>query len=683
MTDYKTIIQNHSYKVEFIRNSTGVVFTPPIVSGWYLNKLCEIGEAEIALPNEWVRDSETGQQKHPLREISAKLADVIQIWRDSELVFSGVVRRLTKRFDTLTFYCKSQLWWLTTQHTLVERYTEEPATTVGRFLVGWDYWHKDDFNRAAIGSDYTFEAPWTINSNQLYISDTSGAYKDCYYNTNNSNWDNAIIEFDLTKNFDTAHYLRVLYSLVGDPTDALGFTYYQTSATNRIMFVEYDDIHHRGITKIELDDSTQTKIRIVSRTVAGTTTVKVSMDGIEIINESMSKSTSTARFELQSRVDSASDWIKIDNLKIYKEKQLISEGTLDSFGSSKTTSVSYETLFNAIDQRTRRQLNSTDDLNSYWEFFENPVAYVDSTTPGASLDFSERIGSNKNIILSIDEKNLKNFESVEDWDAFATDVIALGAGTSEMDAAGQSVARSSDFDAYDDILFIKEVLYQLSEETNFSNLQTLATLWLGRRTTFHENIKVDPIDYEKRGFQIGDAYKIDIEQLGLDTSTYYRIINEKRSFSQEGSEALVVNWKDKTRSFIDTLRAELRQQLNKARYGQGNYVDYNISYLISVAVADDAYSDVRYFKFNSEIHLAVKKAWFNVDIGAAVNWIIEIDGIDRTDALFGSAEKVGDALKIDITAYVTSIAAHSIRIQNKEGSAQNIATWGEAQVYVR
>jgi hypothetical protein len=675
----KQLTTKHDYKIEFIRRSTGVVFTCLQVSGWYLNELCVIGEAEITVPNEWVKDDETGVDKHPRREISAKYADIIQITRDSELVFSGVVRQIKKRFDVLIIHCKSQLWWLTTQHTINESFTEEPATTLKRYLSGYGYHLSDAFNRASIGTDWMFESDgWAINNNQLRATyDTYATTYYCYWANSFSSWTNIRMDFDFLSykatTTDPAHNLFVKWAY----QDSNDYCFIHFDRPNTGMSPEKIHIgwNNGGAISssgawLSYDNSHWYDILLTSVTSGGTTTITLLLDGEVFLTHSGSFTPpSTGVFRLESTVNTDGDSTTIDNLKVWYKKQLISEGTIDNFGSSKTTAVSYETYLNAIDERIRKQCASTDSLNSYWEFFENPVAYTNPTTPCASLDFSERIGSNKDIVLSLEERN----------------VIALGAGTAEMDKPGQNVARATDLGAFNDVEFIKEGLYQLSEEIDYDNLVSFAELWLNRRTTFHENIKVDPIDYEARGFHLGDGYKLDIPKLGLSPDNgYYRVMNEKRTFTAEGYETIVVNWKDKTRSFKGILNKLLRQQLNKARYGQGNYVFYQLGF-VSDSVNALSYTPYRYFMLNSTLYRGVKSARYFIDSGASNDWQIFIDDIDRTNALFGSATIQGDRYDFDIAPYVSAVGVqHSIRFYNSEPTGPyTFNTWGEIELYRR
>ena len=95
----------HSYTVKFINRTTGVVFDSPFIAGSYLSQLCEIGEFEITVPNGWVQDRTTGAQKLTRNEIIR--FDIVQIFRDSTIVFSGIVLAIKRDLSTIRLTGKS------------------------------------------------------------------------------------------------------------------------------------------------------------------------------------------------------------------------------------------------------------------------------------------------------------------------------------------------------------------------------------------------------------------------------------------------------------------------------------------------------------------------------------------------------------------------------------------------
>ncbi len=376
-----------------------------------------------------------------------------------------------------------------------------------------------------------------------------------------------------------------------------------------------------------------------------------------------------------------------DDVILKIKEQVITEGTINSFGTTKTTSVSYETLYNAIDKRVRTQLNSTDSLATTWEWKENHLTFDanNPTNPRASLDFKNRIGTNKDVTLSIKEKNISDAKTRFAFSQFKTNLIALGAGTTAVGAQGQPVYESYDFDSYDEIGMILQTLYQLSDETNYSNLVTLAGLWLGKYKDIQENIAVDPIDYENKGFSVGDGYVIDIPELLTDKSTYYRIMSEKREFSPDGAEKITVNWKYKQRSFLREVEKLYRESVNKARYNQGTYVTQNyVRDDESVAAAAKTTKN-KTITFRDGIHSGVKLVNWNVYCSdSSVPWSIWVDSTDRTNSIFGSATVTGNRNNIDLTQYMTSIGDHTIEVRNDHATtAYTFASYGDAELWVR
>jgi len=686
----------HTHRVKSIVRSTGKTFAAPFISGFYIYHLHGLGEFEITIPNGWVKDQDSGINKLTRNEINK--FDVIQIIRDSTIVFSGIALKFKRRFNTITISGPSEAWLLTKQHTTVQSFTEEPADTVKRFLKGRDYKIKDNFNRASLGGDWTNDGNhnWVIVSNQLFADpDVSGSNDNALMTHDTSptaaEWDDCTIEFDIEDITVTTG--------VGGSLFEFSVIWARVDATDSRSFVITLDNEASGAGDIRttfefrVNETTPATIALAFRDneiftgghikiVVSGLSVEVFIDNVSLMTGDFTGFASGAGdLRLRAFEANAPTSITIDNLHVRIPKQLISEGTIDNFGSSKTTSVSYETLYNAIDDRIRKQLASTADNITWWQWKENPVAYVDATTPCANLDFKNRIGSDKNILLSVTEKNLRQFESEEDWTSFVTDIIALGAGNADAEGSGQTFSRAVDFDAYDTSNIILESIYQLSEEQTLATLKAMAALWLGRRATFHENIQVDPIDYETKGFEIGDAYKINIPELKLDGSTFHRIINEKREFKPEGAETITVNWKDRTRSFMTDLKAELRQQKSKTRYDQGTYVIQSFNFDEGLeSVANDGLTTVNMtLTFSTALYSSVKKVIWNFSSGG--DYQVLIDSIDRTDDLFGVATATSSQLDVDITRFVSSITTHTVQMKNKSGITRNLRLYGDCELY--
>lgn len=690
---YKRRTVKHDYMVRIIRPSTGVIFTCPHLGGYYVNELTDIGQAEIRLPNTWVKDRETGIQKLVRNQVNQ--FDILQIFRDSAIVFSGLVLGLKKSLSSIIIKAPSAIWLLTKQVTRKESYTEEPATTLKRFLKGRDYAFKDNFNRTTgIGANWTTYAStyWGITGNQLRSSGV-------FYNEDAIQLDDARQGIKSAASYSYADYngAEFEFDLVFSHSADYMHLYILHYSTSKYIVVEVDASSYisvydntGAVQTFNHKAFTTTQVYHVKCTILGsstTQTVTVFLDGVQILSKEFAFTDANfpCYFGLQSRhgTGGVTSNIDVDNFKFSKVKQIIAEGTIGNFGSSKTTSVSYETLFNAIDKRIRLQCASSDELANHWEWKENPVAFVSSSTPCASLDFASRIGTNKDVTLSIEEKNLSEFEAEEDWESFVTDVLALGAGTGAPEKAGQNLYHAYDLDAYDFSNYILEALYQLSEEQTYATLKSLATLWLGKRTKYLENIKVNPIDYEAQGFSVGDGYLLDIPELGIDTSTYYRVMNERRDFSAEGAETITINWKDKQKSFWDAIREELRQGINKQRYDQGAYVAVNIAYEPEDPVATATYARERFFKFNCADYLEVKKATFSVHTDCT-NWTLEIDATDRTQELFGAATLSGDKVDTDVTRFVSEVGTeHSIKPYNNHADSHHFNTWGDSIVFAR
>ena len=684
----------HTHRIKSIVRSSGATFACPFISGSYMYQLQDIGEFEITIPNGWVKDQDSGIQKLTRNEIAKY--DVIQIIRDSTVVFSGIVLKIKRRYNTITISGPSEAWLLTKQHTPLISYTEEPATTVKRFLKGYDYKIKDAFANL---DDWTNNGnhDWSIVASQAVADpDTTGSNDNALMTHDTSptaaEWDEAIIEFDIEdityagndlldffviwarvdatdsrmfniqvnnestgpNDFSTSFFLKV-----NETTPAIIETSYETALDNSVLF-------------------TGGNIKIV---ITGLS-VEVFIDGVsKMVGDFTGFPSGAGDLRLRALESNSDTQITIDNLHVRTSKQLISEGTIDNFGSNKTTKVSYETLYKAIDERIRKQLASTESNITWWEWKENPVAYVDSSTPCANMDFKNRIGSDKDIQLSVTEQNLRNFESEENWESFVTDILALGAGNADAEGTGQNFSRAVDFDAYTTSGFILESIYQLSEEQTIATLKAMAALWLGRRATFHENIQVDPVDYESKGFDIGDAYKIKIPELNLDGLTSYRIINERRDFRPEGAETVTVNWKDKTRSFRDALRDELRQQKSKARYDQGTYIIQNFNKGDDESLDDDDVSTINMnLNFTTALYSGVKKVIWNFEQDSG-SYLVLIDSVDRTDELFGAATVNTDKTDVDITRFLTRLTTHTITLQNKNGDTQSFNLYGDCELY--
>lgn len=653
----------------------------------------KVGAAELIIPNDVVFDTRAKKNRlarNALSDLINEEPDYVQIWRDSVLDWAGEMEDIDYGDDTIIIPCVSHIDKLNEQYTENETFTEEPATTVKRFLKGWGLYLADNFNLGSIGSDWVYESPWTVTSSKLHCPNTSNAYKYCYWDTNFTDWADTKITLDYSSYKSDDYDADVNLHIFWDYQDANNNMFLKFRRRDRTF---YADAIQLGFTSGGTPDqetiyfkypvSSAYRVKVTSSTSGGTTTFNLWLDGALIGTHSGTYTpSSSSKFRLEATSNEATDWNKADNLEVKFGKQIISEGSINNFGSSKTTKVSYETLLNAIHERICPQCASADNLADHWEWRENPVEYVDATTPCASLNFGSRIGSDKDNLLSVDEKNIKGFRSRRSKRNYSNIAIAIGAGTSEMDLPGQNVARAIDLTSANTFGRIRESLWQLSDEQDADILQALADIWVGKRSSIHENIQVDPIDYETQGFTFGDAYLMNIEKLKITPDTYYRIKNEMRAFTQEGAETITINWKDEELSFRDEVRYLFRQLTNKARYGQGTYIVKEKDYSVD-SVGASAYSPYRYFMLDPSMYLRIKKVTYSVGTSCTA-WSIYIDDVDRTMSLFGVNFANGDKKDFDITRYISQVGVnHSIRLWNNTASTYNLNTWGEAEVYIR
>ena len=693
----KRLILKHEYKVKHITNpyiAGGNVVTDylPYNHIKITTKLMDVGEAEITFPNGWRR---AGGGKDILTRTQFDKGDIIEIWRDKELIFSGLVfKNIKLTLDTVVISLVSHIWLLTQQYTRKESYTEEPADTVKRFLKGKTYALHDNFNRDDSddpGSLWTeVNGDWDIVSNQLKLI-SGGGPEEGITTASFDLSDGVIISADMDLTTDVVNKGVSLYC----PNTSNDMTIFFDTDNNLLAFTamrngssiatyyEFNDTIFYGYGSYIYPSGIFHCCWQIYTTISGSNTryhIKIWMDDELKYFIYFDTATSGDPFTNGKLVLAGANGDVFDNISLQNSVQLIAEGDIDNYGSNKTTSVSYETLFNAIHQRVKPQLSSTDDLATTWEWKENPVAHdVDNpTAPHASLDFKNRVGTDRDITLSTKEENLSNADTTISFDQIKTNLIALGAGTAAVEETGQIMAESVDLDLFDEVGLILTTLYQASDEIDYARLKSMANLWLGKYSAANENMVVDAIDYEKRGFQIGDGYIIDIEQLDTDRSTRYRVLNEERDISPDGAEILNINVKDEKRSFRMEVLKYLREITNKARYPQSGYVDLNYNYIRDDAVAVDAKTTSnKNINFDTGIHASVNKINWNIEVeaGTAV-WKLWIDGVDVTSYVFGSSTVTGHKFNQDLTSWMSSIENHTIEIQNKDVAPKNIGMWG-------
>ena len=120
----KRLLLKHIYKIRHITNpyrAGGNVITDdiPYIEIIVSKRLMEIGQATITLPNGWIK----ADGKNILTRTFFDEGDIIEIWRDKELYFSGVIfKTIELSFETVVINLFSHIWFLTQQYTGVESY---------------------------------------------------------------------------------------------------------------------------------------------------------------------------------------------------------------------------------------------------------------------------------------------------------------------------------------------------------------------------------------------------------------------------------------------------------------------------------------------------------------------------------------------------------------------------------
>ena len=693
-------VNNHSVRIRHISNryvATGRVVTDdiPFVSETRPEVISDVGEGSITLQNTWLTCGD-GSMVFPLRDLCGEL-DIFQVYEDGALKFNGSILPNTvlgKDLTTVTIPLSGQMGLLNYQLSGIEDWTEDPTETIKRYLYGEQYVLLDNFDRD--DSD-TVGPLWTETSGDWdIVSGKAKCIATGYMETASiSGFGKTSIRFKM----GLANLSFALYSLAWAKSAAT--TSMSFSATRQLFpdgstrHVYSIGVGQAGVLKAsassvtifqydrEYDvEITQEKATSGSNTLY---TLTLYIDGVKITSCTATIVTATDPFgagkvELYG-YGSGGTGATIDDLEIKNKIPIISEGTIDAYGSSLNTKVIFETSLNAIKERILAFMPSTDPLASTWEFEEVPVEYdpANPTAPMASINIKNRIGTNRDIVLSSREENAIPNRATEKMNGL-TELICLGAGTSQVDTPGQVVAKSTNYALAAGLGLSMQQLKQFSDEEDYARLSLLAGILAERYGNTEENIDISPIEYEAGGFSVGDGYLVDFEQLGTSRSVYYRILNTSRVTQSSGATTLQVNFKDNNQSLIRNLDKEIRQLRNKARYDQRNVLGDAYDYVT------ETLDDGEFTTINKDLRFGdyyrIKKVIWNVEIDVGNYWQFWIDGIDRTLELKYDEDGnvvldgLNNAYNIDITRFVHEPIAHTIEIKNISASTRIFATWG-------
>ena len=673
---------NHDYKVRVVKNphkagGGAYLLDVPFISGWREKKVSDTPDGMVIFDNDWIV---TGNGTKILTRTDFDKYDIVEVWKDGAIDFSGLVVGQIKNKDAVNLKLIGHTHRLKKQLVATESYTEEPATTVKRMLKGWTYSMKDNFNRSSLGDDWAADdGTPEIVSNKLRLSGTESVS----YTTQIPAIDNfvisAFVEISALENTGI-FYIK----LNGGAAHNVVLSFYGSAVASSYWHITSPAANYAELYVGIVSGAWSGNIKIIS----GVTDSYMSFmsDGVLYLSVPAAPMIATT-LEIYAETTSGAT-VDIDFIDVKTLTQIISEGTISNYGSSTTTTTTYETKISTIAERICKQLASTDALNTNWEWVENPIAHdtANPTNPHASLDFKERIGTNQVILLSQEEANITGDSALDvDYAGFNTSVTVAGAGTSGVDGIGQISCKEDDYDAYDEVGLVLEEFKDFSDETELVNLRLLADVYLDRTKTVQENISADPISYDAAGFSIGDGYLLDVEKLATDASAYARILTEKVEFSSSGAEQITVNWQYNSRSFRRELIEWLRNEANRRRYEQGTYITLTVPVSLEIDVAALADGETRYLKLGSDLYQGTKAARYNVEVQTVeLAWSLEIDNVDRTTDIYGTATVTGHKYNIDITPYVNSLESHTINTVNKHDvTTQSFRTWGEAQIYIR
>ncbi len=715
------VYNTHDIRVDHISNNyaTGTPVKTeniPVVSVERTNRINAPNEALLILENDWLN---ADGKRFLARDLVSPL-DIIQVWRDGVLDFSGRYIpkedsdriRLTKTTVEIPLFSHSKL--LEGQITGVETYTEDPTTTAKRFLKGWVYSLGDDFNRAdsdTVGGsfeEFGVEADFDIVSEKLKCmtpdtgvsapltsgvksvasfsatDDIEGGFKLTlsdvademyfhYFNFVDANSYFCIQITRLSAGLSSVILLLEQDEFLQTPTPSLDYFYYPFSSG-----VEFSIRYSMKKTVLDANNDNYTVSVWLNDTLGGTWVFTLANTGTSLDSGEI-------------RIMSKKENILTDDVYQKKHLQLITEGTMTAYGASSTTKVSYENYLSAITNRIIPFMASTDSLADTWEWREYPVAYdpANPTAPLGYIDLKERIGTNKAVTFSFENENIADI-STGIREACVSEIIALGGGTTAMDTAGQLIARAQNIGVAGALGLSMSKLEQVSDESDLTRLNQLATLKVAEESRDHESVDIDPIDYEAKGLEVGDAYLIDVEEVSTDPAAYYRILTETRNYVGM-SESVTVSCKDYAPSFQREARKKWRQDLNKARYDQGHYLTLNWTYQVEGGIQANTYDPNTWTTVNKDIklqsgyHLFVHKVLWNFECDDPTDvYTVWIDAVDRTEDIFGTATIYGNHHVVDITAYMTEVTSHTIEIHNDSGvNGRAYAHWGEVEVYAR
>jgi hypothetical protein len=639
-----------------------------------VKKRMDIGTATVEFPNSWVTTK--NGNKVLLRDLLNKF-DVIEIYRDKVVDFSGFILGLEYDLETITVILSSQVWQLTQQNTGIFNMTGKAEDIFSSLLNGYYYPIIDNFTGLL---SWTISGTGTgnIDGERLVLTDQIVATSPVI----DIDWSNSELEFDYSWNLDKKS------------SSSLLVVFGETEAPNGGWYLVFDFEFNKIYLTVP-DYVSGPYLLTYSRTfqTIGSAHVKIVKNGKSTslyIDGNLIKTLTTMEYTTDRTSvvfhpnTSPNSYNYIDNVSLKAKRPIASLIDSEKYGKNINCTASYETLLGAINNRLCYTMPSADSLASHWEWEEvyipfDAAAFSASHPVGLPLfgmNFKSRVGENKSIILKIKDRNISNIKSTQTFDNFKTNLIALGAGTTDINGVGQPVAEVFNMIQYASVGMILNTLYQMSDESDQARLAQTANLLLGSRNASLENIEVDPLDYETSGLQVGDAYRIDVEEVMTDPNIYYRIEQETRKYSPDGAEIVLVSFNTQRRSMMKELALNLRAGLNKARYPQGGYVSQTYPKLTEVVTAGSTTTLNSAINFNTELYKGVKKVSWNMAISSpTATWQLWIDGVDQTESVFGATPNIGGCTNLDLTPWMGDVSNHTLVVKNTSVGSATISTW--------
>jgi hypothetical protein len=566
-------------------------------------------------------------------------------------VFSGVLTRLTR--DTAgnrEWRGNSYEDWLDHRH--VPQFTQvtgNAMTALQGFLGTYNVTFKDDFNRAAIGADWTL-TDCALVSNCLEFNATPAAVAETVATYTATQYQNAEVSFDYFISDQTAGDILFLIGAttvfdLGTTFSGLGNTEIGFGVTNyRIVNLLFDAWNH---VSLRVESVTATTAKITCR-----------INGLEMIYETITVPTGASVLKFQVVAAGGSDYVRIDNFIFAPKTTILTAGDLDSTTDTIDQQFNGDSYLSIIEwicekegwmYRIRPKAGAGNDLidvgasiGTYW----TGLTLEDGSTETGIANIER---------LNIDESNEELATELTTYGQSRDDALSsfVSVNLSAMDTYGILEGEYHD-ERVQDSAIAKAV-----GDARLTRLSAGNISIQGRIIDESGLLRQDPkVGYAVVGdfvlggrdrFRAGDTIPLKSDDQNLNQTVEFVSITRK---SGDNGIDVVFDYHMYRRS--DDER-KLRREVAQLQRALNQRMDtQSLVFALSGTTAQEISFNVRGNLYKAVYLDVTSAAW-------AGNITFKIDTVDRTSALFGAANLSANSFASD-TTYLIYSGVHTITL---------------------